>query len=372
MTVFRRILRVLGWGTAGLLVGAFLIGYAAPYLSPVRFWWTGLFAVVLPPLAVGVGLLGLGIAGMGAYRRRWGRFVFAVGLLGLLAVRFGPRLAAWTVPTSTNDGLRIMSFNVPPTFVGQQPRSAVPIAAFATQQAPDILAFQESQVRTGAAASRPKISQSSPSLRPLLADSVGYDGPRILPPNTRIQQPVLGRVSLDSMSVHPLPPDGETNARSRYTRTQFTWKGDPAVLYNLHLHTIGSVRPWSMIPEWPSLDRWQAFLTSYREGALRRAQQARLIRRQIERESHPVIVVGDFNSTPHQWAYRHIAQGLQSAATQRIAGWTATFPAERPLVRIDHVLAGPAWQITEARVLAPTSPPISDHRAVVAQLRWRR
>jgi len=174
------------------------------------------------------------------------------------------------------------------------------------------------------------------------------------------------------MSVHPLPPDGESSARSRYTRTRFTWKGHAAVLYNLHLHTIGSVRPWSMIPEWPSLDRWEAFLTSYREGALRRAQQARLIRRQIAREPHPVIVVGDFNSTPHQWAYRHIAQGLQSAATQRIAGWTATFPAQRPLVRIDHVLAGPAWQITDARVPPPTRPPISDHRAVVAQLRWRK
>lgn len=371
MTVFRRILRVLGWGTAGLFVGAFLVGYAAPYLTPVRFWWTGLFAVVLPPLAVVAGGVGLGLAGMGAYRRKWGRVVFAVGLLGLLAVRFGPRLGAWVVPASADGGLRVMSFNVPSTFVGQ-PRSAVPIAAFMKRQAPDVLAFQESTVRTGAVASRPDVVRSSPSLRALLDDSTEYEVPRVLPPNAQVQQPVIGRVPLDSMSVHPLPPDGESSARSRYTRTRFTWKGDTAVLYNLHLHTIGSVRPWSMIPEWPSLDRWKAFLKSYREGALRRAQQARLIRRQIERESHPVIVVGDFNSTPHQWAYRHIAQGLQSAATWRIAGWTATFPAQRPLVRIDHVLAGPAWQITEARVPSPTRPPISDHRAVVAQLRWRR
>ena len=353
----------------GGLAVAFLIGYAAPYLSPVRFWWTNLFAVFLPPLGLAVGILGCGLGGWGLYRRAWGRVALAGILLLLLAVRFGPRLSAWVRPESSAEGLRVMSFNVPSTFVGA-PHSAVPMAAFVKQEAVDVLAIQESQVKTGDAASRPRLVRLSSSLEALLRDSTDYRVPRLLPANARIQQPVLGRIRLDSMSVHPLPPSGQTDARSRYTRTQFTWRGRTAVLYNVHLHTIGSVRPWSL-SGWASLDGWQAFLRSYREGALRRAQQARLIRRQIEREPHPVLVVGDFNSTPHQWAYRHIAQGLQNAATQRIAGWAATFPARRPLVRIDHVLAGPAWRVVDARVPASTDPAISDHRAVLARLQWR-
>jgi endonuclease/exonuclease/phosphatase family metal-dependent hydrolase len=369
VTVFRRILRTLGWGAGGLLVVAFLVGYAAPYLSPTRFWWTDLVAVFLPPLGVGVGLVGLGLFAQGAYRRTWGRVVVSVVLLALLGVRFGPRLAAWAPPRSTAADLRVMTFNVPSAFAAQAPAAATTLA---TRTAPDILAFQESRMRTGATASPPTLVHASPSIRSLLADSIGYRVPQALPPNTKIQQPVIGRFPIDSLSVHPLPPAGDTDARSQYTRIQFSWQGDTAVLYNVHLHTVGSIRPWSVVPEWPSLARWRAFLRTYREGALRRAQQARLIRRRLAREPHPVIVVGDFNSTPHQWAYRHIAQGLQSAATRRIRGWTATFPAQQPLVRIDHVLAGPAWRITAAQVPAPLDPPISDHRPVVAQLRWKR
>jgi endonuclease/exonuclease/phosphatase family metal-dependent hydrolase len=81
----------------------------------------------------------------------------------------------------------------------------------------------------------------------------------------------------------------------------------------------------------------------------------------------PVLVVGDFNSTPHQWAYRHLAQGLQ-----RVGSRDATFPADRPVVRIDHILAGPAWEVVDARVPVPRQDTaISDHRPVTAQLRWR-
>jgi endonuclease/exonuclease/phosphatase family metal-dependent hydrolase len=84
-----------------------------------------------------------------------------------------------------------------------------------------------------------------------------------------------------------------------------------------------------------------------------------------------VLVVGDFNSTPHQWAYWHLAQGLQNAAARRVRGWAATFPAQRPIVQIDHVLASPAWQVTAARIPANGAVGISDHRPVVAYLTWK-
>jgi endonuclease/exonuclease/phosphatase family metal-dependent hydrolase len=290
-------------------------------------------------------------------------------LLGLLAVRFGPRLAAWRAPDD-EAGLRVMTFNVPQTFVGR-PAADVPLQAFVRREAPGILAFQESQVRTGEASSPVQLVRRSPPLRRLLSPPTAYDVPRVLPPNTHIHQPVIGRIPLDSVRVHPLPPADGEGPQPQYTRITFSWRGRTAVLYNLHLHTIGEVRPWSVIPDWPSLERWRAFLRSYRQGTLRRARQARLIHRQIEQERRPVIVVGDFNSTPHQWAYRHIAQGLQNAATRRLSGWAATFPAQRPLVRIDHILVGPAWRVVDAWVPAPTRPAISDHRAVVAELRWR-
>jgi endonuclease/exonuclease/phosphatase family metal-dependent hydrolase len=264
-----------------------------------------------------------------------------------------------------------MTLNLPPKFVGGARPSDEAFKALIQEERPDVMALQESAIETNADGNDATWHGSS-ILRTLFDSPFDYAPPQVLPPSTIIQQPVMARLPLDSMSVHRLPPAGDSDPRSRYTRTRFEWQGRPVVLYNLHLHSVGKARPWTLLPEeWTSVDRWKTFLESYREGALRRAQQARLIRRQIERESDPVIVVGDFNSTPHQWAYRHIAQGLQSAVTRRVTGWGATFPAQYPLVQIDHVLVDPAWQVTAARIPAEGKTEISDHRPVVAHLRWK-
>lgn len=352
---------------AGLLVGSFLIGYAAPFVPPAAFWWTNLFAVILPLLSVGVGLVALGLGVLGLVRRRWLYGVTAVVLMSLVGSRFGPSLGLER-PSSSGPALRLMSFNVP----GVHSEEGAPkaLARILDRERPMVLALQESQVRTPASPDRP-LSMSR-SLRTVLQRDSTYRLPRSLPRRTIIQQPVLGRIRLDSLRVHPLPPDGATSARSRFTQTHFRWAGRRVVLFNLHLHTVGQRRPWAEPGAWADLSRWWSFLQTYRAGALHRAEQARRVRQAIEQTREPVLVTGDFNSTPHQWAYRHIAAGLQDAVAEHGGRWTATFPAHTPLVRIDHVLAGPAWRVVSAHV-----PPLaehaaaSDHRPVVAQLQWR-
>jgi len=370
VTIARRILRGLGWASATALVVAFLVGYAAPFLSPARFWWADLFAVGLPFLSVGAAVLGAGLCGWGGYRRAGGRVVVGAGLLVLLLARFGPRLAAWGPAPADADALRLMTFNVPPS-LPEGTASAAPLVDLVQRARPDVTAFQEVRLATGRDRAA-DLRRVSVPLRPLLDSSIGYAPPSRMPVETAVQQPVLSQGVLDSMSVHPLPPNGASSARARYTRTTFSWDGRTAVLYNVHLHSVGEVRPWTVLADdWTSLDRWRTFLHTYRQAALRRAQQARLIRRRIQEETHPVLVVGDFNSTPHQWAYRHLAQGLQSAVQRRVRAWGRTFPARRPLVQIDHVLAGPAWEITAAHIPADGAGAVSDHRPVVAHLRWR-
>ncbi|MCS3671185.1 endonuclease/exonuclease/phosphatase family metal-dependent hydrolase [Salinibacter ruber] len=306
----QRALQGLAWSGAGLLVAAFLMGYAAPYLPPARFWWTDLFAVLLPALAGAVGLLGIGLVGQGAYSGRWGRLGIGGALLLLVALRFG------TVPTGEASGrdadaLRVMTFNLSPAFARGPDRERT-LAELVQREAPAVLSVQETWMKTRSASDGGGLFVSWP-LRVLLEDSVGYALPRARPPETTIYRPVLGQVRLDSMRVHPLPPSGGSDPRSRYARTFFTWQGRPAVLYNVHLHTVGT-RPWDLPGTAASLARWRTFLRTYRAGALHRADQARRIHRHIEQETRPVLVTGDFNSTPHQWAYRHLLQGLRAAA----------------------------------------------------------
>lgn len=362
---FRQLARGVAWAGAAVLIGVFLIGYAAPYLPPRWFWWTNLVAVGLVPLGGAVALVAAGLLWTGVRAGRWLRVLVAVALGGLLVERFAPR-----VPTDraaggpAADTLRVMSFNVP------QSRPAEAVGGVLDRASPAVAAVQESQIRTGTDAP-PSVVRTSSSLRTTVPPKGAYAFPRVLPPGATIQQPVLGRLPLDSLTVHPLPPDGETSPRSRYTRTHFVWQGRPAVLLNVHLHTVGTMRPWMFSGGWTNLSQWVAFLRTYRAGALYRARQARRIRRVIERTERPLLVVGDFNSTRHQWAYRHIASGLQNAVTTAGTGWDATFPASFPLVRIDHVLAGPAWRVTAAHVPSLPDAAASDHRPVVAHLRWR-
>lgn len=368
--MLRRGLRAIGWGAALLLIVVFLVGYAAPYLSPTRFWWVDLIAVLVPLLSGGVGILALWLCIHGARRRQWRRVGLGGILFVFLLVRFGGDILAWRPAFTEASALRIMTFNVP-RYLGRAPARTKSLGALVRREEPHVAAFQESQVET-ASSPENEGAETSSAIRSLLNGRKAYGLPQGYPVSATIQQPVLSRITLDSMSIHRLPPDGRQNARARYTRTAFTWEGRSAVLYNVHLHTVGRERPWLMRPsEWIAPAEWMRFFRIYRRSTLRRAQQARLIRRHIEREERPVIVVGDFNSTPHQWAYRHIAQGLQDAARQRVAGWRATFPAQYPLVQIDHILADPAWQVTAARIPAPRTPPVSDHRPVVAHLQWR-
>lgn len=366
----RRIAAFLGRGAATLLVGAFLVGYAAPHLPPAQFWWTNLFAVPLVPLAMLVALLGLGVLGQGLLRGAWGRMLLGGLLVGLVGARFGP--GAWPNAGSTgasaqgDDTLQLMSFNVPTTF-GRREASARALAHLVERTDPDLVAFQESWMSTKADPWPGREAHPWPPR--LFLGRIGYTPPRAYPPNTTICQPVLGRIPLDSIGLRPLPP--RKNRCSHHTRTQFRWRGETVVLYNIHLHTIGRVRPWREAGGWDSLAQWGAFVRDYRRGMLHRAQQARLIRQRIAREAHPVIVVGDFNSTPHQWAYRHLAEGLQRVPARGAWGWSGTFPARHPIVQIDHILVGPAWEVAAARIpTLPRTPPISDHRPVVARLRW--
>lgn len=359
----RRLAGLLLQGTAALLVGAFVVGYAAPFLPPTLFWWTDLVAVLLPPLAGAVSGLSVVLLGQGLRRGAWGRVGLGALLLGLVAVRFAPRGDAALAPPN-DETLQLMTFNVPLSYARPRP-SAQALSDLVHQQGPDLLALQEAWVPSPS-----ETDEEGPLWPPgPLLEGHGYAPPQARPSEAPLCQPVVGHIPLDSVQRVPLPP--ARNACSHYTRTRFRWRGRTAILYNVHLHSVSTVRPWRADRRWAALGQWRAFLVAYRRGAFARARQARSLRARIAAEKHPVLVVGDFNSTPHQWAYRHLAEGLHGAPRQTLWDWGATFPAGWPVVQIDHVLADTAWEMGPAHIPARTrTPPLSDHRPVLVSLRW--
>lgn len=78
------------------------------------------------------------------------------------------------------------------------------------------------------------------------------------------------------------------------------------------------------------------------------------------RPAGPTVVAGDFNMCRPAI---YMARGYRSAVRGR------TWPADRPVAQLDHVLAGPGIRIARSGVVASTG---SDHRPVRAVLRVSR
>jgi endonuclease/exonuclease/phosphatase family metal-dependent hydrolase len=85
-------------------------------------------------------------------------------------------------------------------------------------------------------------------------------------------------------------------------------------------------------------------------------RQLRRVVRALERHTDPLVVVGDFNMHPEQ-AGR--ITGLRSAAAH------PTFPSDRPVEQIDHILLDDRLEASSSGTMAL---PISDHRALWAEV----
>ncbi|WP_293694322.1 endonuclease/exonuclease/phosphatase family protein [uncultured Agrococcus sp.] len=90
-----------------------------------------------------------------------------------------------------------------------------------------------------------------------------------------------------------------------------------------------------------------------------------------------VIMAGDFNSTLDHWASLGVDGGdlgrCVDAAGAAGAGTAGTWPTELPSwlgAQIDHVVATPDWQVVDAHVLTDRDSFGTDHRPVVAVLRF--
>lgn len=361
----------LVWTVTAVLTAAFALGYATAYLPPSSFWWTSPFAVGLP--YVSALLLPLSVVGvLRAVRTRAVlRLAVTLAVLVMITARFGPGLWATLQAPAPPDAeaagdLRVTSFNAP-THGPSRAELAQEFVQVVEAAGPDVLALQEAAAyrydERGAIFER----YSAPHLYRLVQTSA-YDLPSWFPSRLRIQQPVVGHVDLDSLTLVGASDPVDRARIAPATRVVFTWDGQRVVLYNIHLYTVSKRKPWRESTfEWTAPSTWGPYLTAYRDATLRRVDEARTIRSAIEQETGPVIVAGDFNSTMHHWSYRHIARGLRNVMTESGSVWPATYPARFPVVGIDHILVGPEWQVVSASIGESHS--YTDHRPVHARLR---
>lgn len=342
-----------------LLLAGFAVAYAARYVRPdATWWWLQLVAVGLPFLALLVVVATIVVFLM----RGPGRTIHVVAFV-LILIRFGLPLSGGGEARAGD--LTVLSYNLPRYWGGVSDSvRAQQVVRFVRAAAPDAVAFQEA----GALSLGDTLVVFNPHIA-LIEHTLGY----------RLNWPfearyhyahnnTLARFSLDrtdNLRLQLVP--GEVY--SELQRSYFRWQGRPAVIYNVHLRSYGRAKPWN--DEDVSLREprsWKPFLRQYREAILYRTVEADTVRALLARETMPVIVAGDLNSTAHNWAHRRVGEGLRDTFRKAGRGWGATYHVRAPVARIDFVLASPAWEIVAARV---PDVALSDHKPLLVTLRWK-
>ncbi len=355
-----RILRLGLWVADGALLGLLVAANLASYVPPETLWWLQLVAVFNGLLLVLVALIGIGAA----LRQRWALAGVhtALCLFTVLMPTLRPRPDAAPVPPEV-PGLTVLTFNASLQYAGRQEDTFGELLA---SERPHLVVLQEFPVvlrrETG-------ITMGAPLLIPLLKNRAyeaswprgGHD--------FMFSRPIFSRIGTAGPGelLAGDPPEGLWSSGG-ITRRRYRWLGRTISVYDVHLHSFSSQRPWREPDERFSLRAWGEAFHAYGHDFEVRAEQARWLRQVLEAEEHPFLVCGDLNSTPRSWVYAHLARGLRDAFQEAGTGWGGTFPARFPAVRIDYVLASPDWEVRRAHVDADL---FSDHRPVIAELALR-
>lgn len=355
--------------SAGLLI-AFALAYAGRYVHPREAWMLQLAALALPVLALAlvVSTVAWTVALAGQPGGRAAQAMLALHVAAWLALlaRYPPqgRVAGAPAEARSPTDLLVLSANVGEDVPGADDALRDLLARYR----PDVVALQETTVvlvdtLTGASGATMAMLFSGEHA---LVTEDGFE------PSAgdlyHMPQPVFSALPARSDTLVNFNRDEDEWRGGRYRRVVLTLRQTEVALYNVHLRSFAPLRPWRGARRpWLRPSTWRAALGAYREDFLARADEAEHLARRVEAEVLPVLIVGDLNATADQWVYHRLTRaGADVFAGQ--AGRSATFPSDWPLVRIDHIIAGPHWEPVAA---ARERRGLSDHRPLVAQLRLR-
>ena len=361
----RRFILGLFFGIDFLLITLFVVGYLAPYIHPSSYWWGSILAIAQPLWALGIAVMTLILL----ISRQWKWFGLHIGLLLLMV----PRVLSWSQPSAgSNNDLVIMTMNVPR--LPETEAAAQTMTQLALKYDPHLIGIQESV--TWSRIDRPFRLRGHVKLRALI-DSLHY---RAEKPSYRAsgeapwvlwRQPVLMQAEIIQQEQLIFRQTDDDPDPLFVVRTHFRWQNREAVHFNVHLRTFGADKPWYE-DDIKLFDPafWRPYIRMARDSFKARAWQVEQLRTRIDQEKLPVLISGDFNSTPNSWTYRQLSAGFQDVFRKAGSGWGATYPFKWPLIRIDFILCSPEWKAVMAKV--PTShQELSDHLPVVGHVRWR-
>jgi len=152
----------------------------------------------------------------------------------------------------------------------------------------------------------------------------------------------------------------------------FVIHGDTLRIMNLHLRSMSlrlhGNQSGNFITKKMSLTK--EILVKLREGFKNRYEEINTILRLIEASPYPVVVCGDFNSTPAGYPYQVLKRRMKNSFEEAGFGMGITYHYPPFLARIDQVFHDVSFETLEHTVHWEN--PYSDHYPLSVKLRLRK
>jgi endonuclease/exonuclease/phosphatase (EEP) superfamily protein YafD len=250
----------------------------------------------------------------------------------------------WPAATPRGPTLKLLSLNVDSGYFGADKLLAAVDAAH-----PDLVLFQESPwggaLHEGLRARFPHVDASTQFLLGSRFPIVERTEPEKIPMQDRphtarfmryVVETSLGKLAL--YSVHPISPRGA-----------FGLYGFRGMFHRIRTGEILAGDP-------------EADLS---KNAELRVKQVTAFQAMASKEHLPLLLAGDTNLPGLSALLRRQLSGYADGFSSASWGFGYTYPARRPFLRIDRVMAGPELGFSQFQIGCPG---VSDHRCVIAQL----
>jgi len=307
-----------------------LLSYLAVHISPDKFALPAFFGLAYPYILLINILLII----------TWAVLLKYEAFISIIIIAVGYTHLANYFRLSNPDGekdrtFQVLSFNVRMFNAFESGKgSEKSVIDFLRKQQPDILCLQEFYGTGNPNQKVSKIGDHLGSDYHFHMKMIGSGRNRYYGIVTYSRFPIVGRGEI----IHPKSP-GLT------IYTDILIKKDTFRIFNNHLQSFklksmdkSFIEELSRQDEGKTLGEIKELLLSLKNGFTRRAQQAELVKGQINLSGYPVIIAGDFNDTPVSYTYSRIRKGLNDAFVNSGYGAGFTYRGNYPANRIDYIL----------------------------------
>jgi endonuclease/exonuclease/phosphatase family metal-dependent hydrolase len=348
----RGLIKIILWFNLGA-VALLLASYISVYIPPDKIWVASIFGLAYPFLFwINIGFCIFWLAVKPRY--------FLISLLSvLIGWGFLSRYIQFRSKLTGTPGIKVISYNVKNFDVdgeGEAKQTADKIISFLKGKESDIICLQEVRLRSNQIFNLQQFINEFDFAEHYQYARTAYFG------------------GIVTMTRYPIVKMGEIrfeNSGNMAIFTDVAIGADTLRVFNLHLQSFQIDPNNYSIIESPSLTEKSDYRqikemgSKFRRAFKMRAEQARIVRANIDWSPYPVLVCGDFNDSPFSYTYRKVKGNLNDAFRESGSGIGQTYIGKLPSYRIDYLLFSSKYT---AYNFKPEKIRLSDHVPVSCTL----